>query len=69
VDKPKYNKKAQNIYKGKDEEIKQNSLYIKILEDGSAIDFTRSFTNKIVKREIERAKRYRSFLNQNVNNI
>jgi len=60
---PIYDKKAEFIYKGKEDKIKQNATYIKILKDGQAINSPTEFKKENAAKEIESAERYEYFLN------
>lgn len=58
---PEYDKEAKSIFNGNEEKLKQNAFYVKICPDGKAVDFTKKYNKKMVKDEIEKAKRF-SFL-------
>ena len=55
---PKYNKRAKSVFDRKEEKMKHNAFYIKILDTGFAVDSTNKFTKKVAKKEIENAERY-----------
>jgi AbiV family abortive infection protein len=62
ADDPEYDKEAKSIFEGKEDKEKQNSLYVQISSDGRAIDYTANFKKENTKVEIEKAKRYGSFV-------
>jgi len=65
---PEYDKDAKSILDGKKDKIKQDAFYVRISQDGRAIDFAANFKNEDVKEEIEKAKRYGEFLNSSNDN-
>jgi AbiV family abortive infection protein len=62
---PKYVPEAKSILAGKEDKIKQNAFYVEISKQGQAIDFTSRFKKKVVEKEIEKARRYSQFINEN----
>jgi len=66
---PEYEQETKNILNKKEEKLKQNALYIRIDDKGNSIDYTSGFSTKMAQVEIEKAKRYRQFINSDNNNF
>lgn len=60
---PEYDKEAKSIYKGKEDRLKQNSIYIKIAKDGQVINSPTEFKQENAEKEIEKAERYGQLVN------
>ncbi|MEK7088581.1 MAG: AbiV family abortive infection protein [Patescibacteria group bacterium] len=60
---PRYDEEAKSVYRGKEEKLKQDAIYIKISKDGQAINFPTKFEQVDAEEEIEKAGRYGQFLN------
>lgn len=63
VEDPIYDKEAKSVFNKKEEKMKHDAFYVKILRDGRAIDSTKKFTKEIVKLEIEKTERYSGSIN------
>lgn len=59
---PIYDKEAIRIFKGKEDEMKQNSFYVKISKDGKATDLTEKINKEMVESEISKTKRCMDFI-------
>jgi AbiV family abortive infection protein len=59
---PSYDPSIQRIAKGRRDQVKQDALYVRIGRDGGVISNPTKITSVVANEEIERAKRYASFL-------
>lgn len=63
AEEPIYDKEAKSVFNKKEEKIKHNAFFVKILNDGRAVDSTSRFTKDIVQAEIEKTGRYSGSIN------
>jgi AbiV family abortive infection protein len=63
MENPNYKKEALSVFQQKEEKKKHNAFYIQITKEGKSVNLTKKFTKKVVKVEIESAKRYKQVLN------
>jgi AbiV family abortive infection protein len=63
VEDPEYDKEAKSVYRGKDDKLKQDAIYIKISKDGQAINSPVRFRQADSGKEIEKAERYGQLVN------
>jgi AbiV family abortive infection protein len=61
---PDYDKTAKKVFRGKEDRKKQNSIYVKILKDGTAINLPSKISRTDTEHEIEKAKRFGSYVGQ-----
>jgi AbiV family abortive infection protein len=61
---PEYNEEAKSTYNGKDDRLKQDSIYIKISSDGEMTSSPNKITEEMAQKEIEKANRFYFFVNR-----
>lgn len=59
---PEYDREAKSVFDGKEDKTKQNAFYVRISKDGKATDATLNFKKENTAVEIDKAKRYGSFV-------
>ncbi len=57
VEDPEYDKEAKSVYKGKEDKLKQDAIYIKISKDGQVINSPAELKKENAASEIDKAER------------